>query len=52
MEYRPLRIVRFSGAALTGGIENHIIEGETLSNAIQAPLDDAKLKSQKRFHLV
>ena len=27
VDYPPLRIVRFSGQALTGGIENHKIEG-------------------------
>ncbi|WP_459864738.1 type IV toxin-antitoxin system AbiEi family antitoxin domain-containing protein [Endothiovibrio diazotrophicus] len=27
MEYPPLRIVRFSGAALTGGVEEHVIDG-------------------------
>ncbi len=27
MEYPPLRIVRFSGAALTRGVEDHVIDG-------------------------
>lgn len=27
MDYPPLRVVRFSGAALTEGIEEHIIDG-------------------------
>jgi predicted transcriptional regulator of viral defense system len=30
LEYPPLRIVRFSGAALTDGIENHQIDGVTV----------------------
>lgn len=30
MDYPPLRIVRFSGAALTGGIEEHEINGVTV----------------------
>jgi predicted transcriptional regulator of viral defense system len=27
MDYPPLRIVRFSGAALTEGVEEHLIDG-------------------------
>jgi len=30
MDYPPLRIVRFSGAALTDGIEEHLIDGVTV----------------------
>ena len=30
MEYPPLRIVRFSGAALTDGVEEHVIDGVTV----------------------
>lgn len=30
VEYPPLRIVRFSGAALTAGLEEHLIEGVTV----------------------
>lgn len=30
LEYPPLRIVRFSGAALTEGVEEHIVDGVTI----------------------
>jgi len=30
MDYPPLRINRFSGAALTGGIEEHVVDGVTV----------------------
>jgi len=30
IDYPPLRIVRFSGEALTAGIEEHILEGQTV----------------------
>jgi len=30
LDYPPLRIVRFSGAALTAGIEEHIVDGITV----------------------
>jgi len=30
LDYPPLRIVRFSGAALTEGIEEHVIDGVTV----------------------
>jgi predicted transcriptional regulator of viral defense system len=30
MEYPPLRIVRFSGAALTEGVEKHRVDGVTV----------------------
>ena len=30
MEYPPLRIVRFSGAALTQGIERHLVDGVSI----------------------
>ena len=30
LEYPPLRIVRFSGAALTEGVEEHVVDGVTV----------------------
>jgi predicted transcriptional regulator of viral defense system len=30
VDYPPLRVVRFSGEALTAGIEEHILEGQTV----------------------
>ncbi len=30
LDYPPLRIVRFSGAALTGGVEAHLVDGVTI----------------------
>ena len=30
VEYPPLRVVRFSGEALTAGVEEHILEGQTV----------------------
>ena len=30
LKYPPLRVVRYSGAALTGGVESHRIEGQTV----------------------
>lgn len=30
IDYPPLRIVRFSGEALTAGVEEHILEGQTV----------------------
>ena len=30
VDYPPLRIVRFSGAALTEGVEEHIVDGVTV----------------------
>lgn len=30
LRYPPLRIVRYSGAALTAGVESHIVEGRTV----------------------
>ncbi len=30
MDYPPLRIVRFSGAALTHGVEDHVVDGVSL----------------------
>jgi predicted transcriptional regulator of viral defense system len=30
LEYPPLRIVRFSGVALTEGVEEHIVDGVTI----------------------
>ena len=30
LDYPPLRIVRFSGAAFTGGVEEHIVDGVTV----------------------
>ena len=30
MDYPPLRIVRFSGAALTEGVEEHVVDGVTI----------------------
>jgi predicted transcriptional regulator of viral defense system len=30
LDYPPLRIVRFSGAALTEGVEEHIVDGVTI----------------------
>jgi len=30
LAYPPLRIVRFSGAALTGGVEAHVVDGVTI----------------------
>jgi predicted transcriptional regulator of viral defense system len=30
LDYPPLRIVRFSGAALTDGVEDHIVDGVTI----------------------
>lgn len=31
LDYPPLRIVRFSGAALTEGVEKHVVDGVTVS---------------------
>jgi predicted transcriptional regulator of viral defense system len=30
VEYPPLRIVRFTGPALTSGVEEHVIQGVTV----------------------
>lgn len=30
LDYPPLRIVRFSGAALTEGVEEHVVVGVTV----------------------
>ena len=30
LDYRPLRIVRFSGAALTEGVEEHVVDDVTV----------------------
>ena len=38
LDYPPLRIVRFSGAAFTEGVEEHIVDGVTRgTSAPQAP---------------
>ena len=46
MDYPPLRIVRFSGAVLTDGIEEHQIDGVT--NVARTVADCFKFRNKKR----
>lgn len=48
MDYPPLRIVRFSGKALTEGIEEHIIDGVTVrvSNVARTVVDCFKFRNK------
>ena len=48
LEYPPLRIVRFSGAALTDGIEDHRIDGVTVrvTNVARTVVDCFKFRNK------
>ena len=48
MDYPPLRIVRFSGKALTEGIEEHLIDGVTVkvSNVARTVVDCFKFRNK------
>lgn len=48
MEYPPLRIVRFSGAALTDGVEDHQIDGVTVrvTNVARTVADCFKFRNK------
>ena len=48
MEYPPLRIVRFSGAALTDGIEDHQVDGVTVrvTNVARTVADCFKFRNK------
>jgi len=48
MDYPPLRVVRFSGAALTDGIEEHQIDGVTVrvTNVARTVADCFKFRNK------
>ncbi|MFK0571952.1 type IV toxin-antitoxin system AbiEi family antitoxin domain-containing protein [Endozoicomonas sp.] len=48
MDYPPLRIVRFSGKALTEGIEEHVIDGVTvhMTNVARTVVDCFKFRNK------
>jgi predicted transcriptional regulator of viral defense system len=48
LEYPPLRIMRFSGAALTGGIEDHQVDGVTVrvTNVARTVADCFKFRNK------
>lgn len=48
MDYPPLRVVRFSGKALTEGIEEHVIDGVTVrvSNVARTVVDCFKFRNK------
>jgi predicted transcriptional regulator of viral defense system len=48
VDYPPLRIVRFSGKALTEGIEEHVIDGVTVrvSNVARTVVDCFKFRNK------
>ena len=48
IDYPPLRVVRFSGEALTEGIEEHVLEGQTVRvyNVAKALADSFKYRNK------
>ena len=48
MDYPPLRIVRFSGAALTHGVENHVVDGVSVrvTNVARTVADCFKFRNK------